>query len=794
MSLYKKIKKRIFSILSLRMVYNGYVIKAAIKWKRSILSNFVKDWKTSPIYKIKSYLLGYLPYQRKLFKVNFKNKRKFLSYKKYLYLKGCNGKYSKWLADIITTDQVLKNFRKYLPELYYHIYYRDGKLKIIALNDKLKETEHDFLKFIKQEKNLKLINSKYTTTYDISYKNNCFYFDQNKTTEEEIINNIKNILETSKSVVLIENIKSKENFKINGEDSSLYLKVYNKNGTDPLIGEIYCSIQNDFFIDNEYGIENIDEEAILESYSVENYLYTDEEDIKNRVNKSRIYFDENTGKFKFCIAKNNKKVLKFKNILSDDTIIKLVEDNYDKIKEIITKIFKTIPQIELAGVNLTITDKGIKIINIINNPPYCDVVYFNKDFHNYLVGKYNQKKELYKNFKFKYKIFRKKVYLKICKIFAKTCYPKGLVPYISFRWLKDIKDDFIENKHIPLKTKLWAYRHGFLSYRLAQYGITKKNYKKFISDFEYKWLRHIDNYYKIWFEDKITIKYIASSYNNFFPKYYYFVSLKQGENKLIPLMDCPKDYGNKYEDIFKLVKKEKDIALKRDKGSHGEGFYRLSFKNNKLYLNLEETTEKEVIDILSDKNNEYLITEYIKQHKILNDIYPGAVNTIRIIVYKKDGKNPTIGNAYMRFGSSKTGTVDNIGAGGIFVNLDEETGYFHDALIITDDRKIVPIKEHPDTHVPIEGYIPNWDKILKDIKEIASYLKQIEYFGFDIAITEDGMKFPEINRYPDYMKIGKLKQHSIEYLLEKLEQKKKKYGYDRKMPHKLFKFIDRRNK
>ena len=574
----------------------------------------------------------------------------------------------------------------------------------------------------------------------------------------------------------------------------MYLKVYNKNGTDPLIGEIYCSIQNDFFIDNEYGIENIDEEAILESYSVENYLYTDEEDIKNRVNKSRIYFDENTGKFKFCIAKNNKKVLKFKNILSDDTIIKLVEDNYDKIKEIITKIFKTIPQIELAGVNLTITDKGIKIINIINNPPYCDVVYFNKDFHNYLVGKYNQKKELYKNFKFKYKIFRKKVYLKICKIFAKTCYPKGLVPYISFRWLKDIKDDFIENKHIPLKTKLWAYRHGFLSYRLAQYGITKKNYKKFISDFEYKWLRHIDNYYKIWFEDKITIKYIASSYNNFFPKYYYFVSLKQGENKLIPLMDCPKDYGNKYEDIFKLVKKEKDIALKRDKGSHGEGFYRLSFKNNKLYLNLEETTEKEVIDILSDKNNEYLITEYIKQHKILNDIYPGAVNTIRIIVYKKDGKNPTIGNAYMRFGSSKTGTVDNIGAGGIFVNLDEETGYFHDALIITDDRKIVPIKEHPDTHVPIEGYIPNWDKILKDIKEIASYLKQIEYFGFDIAITEDGMKFPEINRYPDYMKIGKLKQHSIEYLLEKLEQKKKKYGYDRKMPHKLFKFIDRRNK
>ena len=220
----------------------------------------------------------------------------------------------------------------------------------------------------------------------------------------------------------------------------------------------------------------------------------------------------------------------------------------------------------------------------------------------------------------------------------------------------------------------------------------------------------------------------------------------------------------------------------------------MSYKNNKLYLNLEETTEKEVIEILSDSTNEYLITEYIKQHDVLNKIYDGAVNTIRIIVFKKDGKNPTIGNAYMRFGSKKTGTVDNIGAGGIFVSLDEETGYFHDALIITDDRKIVPCKKHPDTNLPIEGYIPNWDKILKEILEIAEHLEQIEYFGFDIAVTEDGIKFPEINRYPDYMKIGKLKQHSIDYLLEKLECKKKLYGYNKKRPFKLFRLIDRRNK
>lgn len=794
-TMYQIIKRRIFSMLSIRMVYNGYIIKAAMKWKKSVTSNLFKDYRTNIFYKINSYLMGYMPYQRKLFKITNKNKKEFLSYKKYLYLNGANGKYSKWLADIITTDKILKNFKKNIIDIYYQLYLRDDKPKIISLKEDLKETKEGIFDLIKEKESVILMASKYTFKYKISYKKNKYYLDDILTDENKLQDLIKELINKTRSIVIAEDVKAKKDFTIENENVKLYLKVYNKDGLTPLIGETYCAISNDYYIDNEFGMDSLNDEQILETYNVKNYIYSDEEDIKEKVNNSRIYFNEKTGKFKFCVAKDTKKIVIFnktKKQQEKSKVINTVEKMYPEIKKLITDMFIIIPQIELAGVELTITDDGIKIINIINNPPYCDIVYFNNDFSKFLMYKYEQKKELYKHFGYKFKIFRKKVYLKFCKLFAKMFYPKGLVPYISLRWLRDMKDDFKENSHLPISKKLWAYRHGFLSYRIDQYNITKQNYKNFITDFEYKWLRHIDNYYKIWFEDKITIKYIASKYNKFFPKYYYFISLKQGENKIIPLMDSKKNGEPTYEDIFELVKKEKDLALKRDKGSHGEGFYRLSYKNNKLYLNLKEATKQDVIDILSDKNNEYLITEYIKQHNVINKVYDGAVNTIRIIVYKKDGKTPTIGNAYMRFGSKKTGTVDNIGAGGIFVSVDEETGYFHDALIITDDRKIVPCEIHPDTNVPIEGYIPNWKQILKDILEISSYLEQIEYFGFDIAVTEDGMKFPEINRYPDYMKIGKLKQHSIDYLLERLEAKKKDYGYSKKMPHKLFKFLDRR--
>ena len=71
--------------------------------------------------------------------------------------------------------------------------------------------------------------------------------------------------------------------------------------------------------------------------------------------------------------------------------------------------------------------------------------------------------------------------------------------------------------------------------------------------------------------------------------------------------------------------------------------------------------------------------------------------------------------------------------------------------------------------------------------DVARNIPQLEYFGFDLALTADGLKFPEINRFPDYPAIEKYTPQTIDYLLYKLEQKKKKYGYDKSRGHKLIK-------
>ena len=148
-------------------------------------------------------------------------------------------------------------------------------------------------------------------------------------------------------------------------------------------------------------------------------------------------------------------------------------------------------------------------------------------------------------------------------------------------------------------------------------------------------------------------------------------------------------------------------------------------------------------------------------------------------MFKKDGVTPEIGNAYMRFGSKKTGAVDNMGAGGMFVQVDIDTGNYHSAKIITDNS-IKECPRHPDTDVLMEGTIPHWESVKETVLKVAASIPQLEYFGFDVAVTEEGIKFPEINRSPDYPKIERFSHATNQYLLQKLQEKKKRFGYDKK--------------
>ena len=90
-----------------------------------------------------------------------------------------------------------------------------------------------------------------------------------------------------------------------------------------------------------------------------------------------------------------------------------------------------------------------------------------------------------------------------------------------------------------------------------------------------------------------------------------------------------------------------------------------------------------------------------------------------MIVFKKDGKTPQIGNANMRFGSKRTGRPLIIWeAGGMFAKIDIESGSFMMQKII-EDNEIKPCLYHPDTNVKNRRLFTKWEKVKETVLNVA---------------------------------------------------------------------------
>ena len=191
--------------------------------------------------------------------------------------------------------------------------------------------------------------------------------------------------------------------------------------------------------------------------------------------------------------------------------------------------------------------------------------------------------------------------------------------------------------------------------------------------------------------------------------------------------------GKNFDEFEQFLEKNKIAIVKPVDGEGGKGVEKIENINLKENRNLYEKLIK---------NKQNIVEQCILQHKKLNELYSGSVNSLRMFTFYKEGKVYFL-QAILKIGNG--GVVDNFSSGGMYAYVDEK-GYVYTEAI---DREDNIFAEHPISKHKIVGFkVPMFEEAVELVKEAGKVVPEVRYVGWDVAISENGPMIIEGNCFP----------------------------------------------
>ncbi|PWH83748.1 hypothetical protein DIS18_04120 [Algibacter marinivivus] len=170
----------------------------------------------------------------------------------------------------------------------------------------------------------------------------------------------------------------------------------------------------------------------------------------------------------------------------------------------------------------------------------------------------------------------------------------------------------------------------------------------------------------------------------------------------------------------------------------GKGCFKITRLNFKKQL-------VEVYNIL--KTGDFVYTEVIEQHSLINQIHSKSINTLRLVSLRTSKNEIEIISAYIRFGVGDN-IVDNASSGGFFVGINIENGTLKAVGYFKPEFGGQKPTEHPDSGFRFNGFeIPFYEEACESVIN-ASRIIPDRLIGWDVAITPDGPVIIESNAEP----------------------------------------------
>jgi len=210
-------------------------------------------------------------------------------------------------------------------------------------------------------------------------------------------------------------------------------------------------------------------------------------------------------------------------------------------------------------------------------------------------------------------------------------------------------------------------------------------------------------------------------------------------------IDCSKVTQEDFESFIHYC--NGSVLMKPLMGGQGKGIYKLS--------------ESDLDTFALENNRDYLAEQIIVQHPKMASLNDSSVNSVRVLTFK----GQVIACA-LRIGG-KGAIVDNLHSNGVCAHLDLKTGII-DSLCI--NNKLEKFLYHPGSHLQLVGFqVPYWDKIIQTAKSAAMVVPQVQYIGWDIAVTETGTALIEGNHDPGHDVVQMIAQTGLYKEIRKLE-------------------------
>ena len=179
-----------------------------------------------------------------------------------------------------------------------------------------------------------------------------------------------------------------------------------------------------------------------------------------------------------------------------------------------------------------------------------------------------------------------------------------------------------------------------------------------------------------------------------------------------------------------------NLVCKPIRGQGGLGFVLLNKNNYEHEINIR----------LKNKES-FIIQNKLTQATYSNNIYPNALNTIRLVIYRDiESKKIIPLIALHKFGTDESAPTDNRG---VHTDIDLNTGILGNSYIQYGYKNHGYHSIHPDTKAQIKGVkVANWENNLKGILSEFTDLQWFEFGGLDVIFEESGYTIVELNTVP----------------------------------------------